>query len=59
MPACFGASGSERQMISPMPACCAFEVHTFWPLMIQESPSRSARHDSPARSEPAPGSLKS
>ena len=35
------------------------EVHTFWPLITHSSPSRSARVCSPARSEPAPGSLKS
>ena len=34
-------------------------LHTFWPLMTQRSPSRSARVVSPARSEPAPGSLNS
>jgi hypothetical protein len=33
--------------------------HTFWPEMTHSSPSRTARHDSPARSEPAPGSLNS
>ena len=34
-------------------------VHTFWPVTIQRSPSRSARVASDARSEPAPGSLNS
>ena len=34
-------------------------LHTFCPLMIQRSPSRTARVVSPARSEPAPGSLNS
>ena len=34
-------------------------VHTFWPLTIHSSPSRTARVLSPATSEPAPGSLKS
>ena len=33
--------------------------HTFWPLTIHSSPSRTARVASPARSEPAPGSEKS
>ena len=37
----------------------AMLLQTFWPLMTQRSPSRSARVVSPARSEPAPGSLKS
>ena len=32
------------------------EVHTFCPLTSHSSPSRSARHCSPARSDPAPGS---
>ena len=35
------------------------DVHTFWPLTIHTSPSRTARVDSDARSDPAPGSLKS
>src|SRR5262249_41536320 len=34
-------------------------VHTFWPLTTHSSPSRTARVASDARSEPAPGSLKS
>jgi hypothetical protein len=34
-------------------------VHTFCPFTTHSSPSRSARVDSPATSEPAPGSLKS
>ena len=37
----------------------AIEVHTFWPLTIHSSPSRTARVPSEARSEPEPGSLKS
>src|SRR3546814_11162100 len=35
---------------------CAPEFHTFWPLTIHSSPSRSALVCRPARSEPAPGS---
>ena len=31
-------------------------VHTFWPVTTHSSPSRTARVESPARSEPAPGS---
>jgi hypothetical protein len=46
-------------MISPMAAWCALDVHTFWPFTIHESPSRSARVATAARSEPAPGSLNS
>ena len=38
---------------------CAMLLHTFWPVMTQWSPSRTARVVSPARSEPAPGSLNS
>ena len=41
-PLCFGRSGSVRQMISPMSLYCAPDVHTFWPVMIHSSPSRSA-----------------
>ena len=33
-------------------------VHTFWPLMIQRSPSCTARVVSDARSLPEPGSEK-
>ena len=33
--------------------------HTFWPLTTHSSPSRTARVESDARSEPAPGSLNS
>ena len=58
-PRCFGWSGSVRQMISPMSLYCAPDVHTFWPVITHSSPSRSARVWSPARSEPAPGSLNS
>ena len=31
-------------------------VHTFWPFTTHSSPSRTARVDSEARSEPEPGS---
>ncbi len=58
-PLCLGRSGSVRQMISPMSEYCAPDVHTFWPVMTHSSPSRSALVCSEARSEPAPGSLKS
>ena len=58
-PLCLGRSGSVRQMISPMSEYCAPEVHTFWPVMTHSSPSRSALVCRPARSDPAPGSLKS
>ena len=43
----------------PRSARCASVFHTFWPLTIHSSPSRTARVASPARSEPAPGSEKS
>jgi hypothetical protein len=43
----------------PNAANCAAEVQTFCPLTIQSSPSRIARVDSEARSEPDPGSLNS
>ena len=38
---------------------CARVVHTFCPLSTHSSPSRSARVESPATSDPAPGSLNS
>ncbi len=43
----------------PNLANCAIVVHTFWPLTTHSSPSRTARVESDARSEPEPGSLKS
>src|SRR5262249_18269908 len=58
-PWCLGRSGSVRQMTSPMSLYWAPEVHTFWPVTIHSSPSRSARVWRPARSDPAPGSLNS
>ena len=56
-PACLGTFGSVR---ATRIAICAFwapDVHTFCPLTIQSSPSRTARVASDARSDPAPGSL--
>ena len=58
-PWCLGRSGSVRQITSPMSLYWAPEVHTFWPETTHSSPSRSARVCRPARSDPAPGSLKS
>ena len=57
MPWRFGTSGSVRASRTPKSARCAHVVHTFCPVTIQSSPSRSARVASDARSEPAPGSL--
>ena len=57
MPLCFTCSGSVRTSTMPKLATCASVVHTFWPLTIHSSPSRTARVDRPATSEPAPGSL--
>jgi hypothetical protein len=59
MPSCLGASGSVRASRMPQSACCAIEVQTFWPLTTHPPSTRSARVVSEARSEPAPGSLKS
>ncbi len=59
MPLCLGASGSVRQTISPMSEYCAPDVHTFWPVTIHSSPSRTARVWMPARSDPLLGSLNS
>ena len=58
-PLCLGASGLVRASSRPHLEMCADDVQTFWPLTTHSSPSRSARVDSPATSEPAPGSLKS
>ncbi len=57
MPLCLGRSGSVRAMIIPHRARWARLVHTFWPLRIHSSPSRTAVVDSEATSDPAPGSL--
>ena len=59
MPWCFGASGAVRARSMPMSAVWPKEVQTFWPVTIHSSPSRTALAVRPARSEPAPGSLKS
>ena len=59
MPLRLGASGSVRASSTPKSERWAHVVHTFWPVTTQSSPSRSARVASEARSEPAPGSLKS
>ena len=59
IPSCLGASGSVRARRIPQSARSAIEVQTFWPLTSQPPSIRSARVVSDARSEPAPGSLKS
>ena len=59
MPLRFGTSGSVRARHTPKSDTCAQVVHTFCPVSTHSSPSRSARMASDARSEPAPGSLKS
>ena len=56
-PSCFGTSGFVRTISMPQLERCATEVHTFWPFTIQSSPSRTAREERPATSEPALGSL--
>src|SRR5664279_3285469 len=43
----------------PRSAMWAKVFQTFWPVMTHSSPSRTARVDSPARSDPDPGSLNS
>ncbi len=55
-PLCFGFSVFVRVMISPMSENWAPDVHTFCPVTIHSSPSRSAFVWIPARSEPAIGS---
>jgi hypothetical protein len=59
MPRCLGTSKLVRASSMPKSAPTAWLDQTFCPLMTQRSPSRSARVVKPARSEPAPGSLKS
>ena len=56
---CLGASGSVRATSIPHRAMWASVVHTFCPLTTHSSPSRTARLDRPATSDPAPGSEKS
>ena len=56
-PLCFGTEGSVRARSIPHFARWARLVQTFWPLTTHSSPSRTARVDKPATSEPAPGSL--
>ena len=59
MPLCLGCLGSVRAIRMPNSECCAPEHQVFCPFTTQSSPSRTARVPSAARSEPAPGSLKS
>ena len=59
IPWCLGTSGFVRATINPNAEMCASVVHTFCPFSSHSSPSRSALVDSPATSDPAPGSLKS
>ena len=55
-PACLATVGSVRVTSRPKSEKWARDVHIFWPLMIQSSPSRTAFVRSAARSEPAAGS---
>ncbi len=59
MPWCFGASQSVRASSIPRSAWWALVFHTFCPLTTHSSPSSTAVVVSPARSEPAEGSLNS
>ena len=59
IPSCLGAAGSVRAMQIAQAACLASEVQIFWPVSFQPPSARTARVVSPARSEPAPGSLNS
>ncbi len=58
-PWCFTCSGSVRTTRSPHFARCARVVHTFWPFTTHSSPSFTPLLESPAKSEPDPGSEKS
>ena len=57
MPRCLGTLGSMRTSRNPQLQNCADEFQTFCPSTTNSSPSTTARVASPARSEPAPGSL--
>ena len=61
MPAWRRVDGSVRATQMAQSASLASDVQTFWPVSRHPWPSasRSARVVSPARSEPAPGSLNS
>ncbi len=59
IPLCLATSGFVRATMRPNDEMCARVVQTFCPFSSHSSPSRSARVDNPATSEPAPGSLKS
>jgi hypothetical protein len=59
IPLCFGTSGSVRATRMPNFDRRAPLVQIFWPLTTHSSPSFTARVARLARSEPAPGSLKS
>ena len=50
------AFGSVRVTRMQKSAMCASDDHTFCPLITYSLPSFTARVESPARSEPAPGS---
>ena len=59
IPLCLGTSKFVRARSMPKAAPTAWLDQTFCPLTIQRSPSRTALVVRPARSDPAPGSLKS
>ena len=54
---CFGASGSVLVSRKTYLALCALDVNILEPLMIQLSPSRTARVLHVATSEPPSGSV--
>ena len=58
-PRCLGTSQSVRATSRPSSAWWALVFHTFWPVTTHSSPSSRAVAVSPARSDPAPGSLNS
>ncbi len=59
MPRCLLAAGSVRASSAPKSARCATDVQILCPLIFQPPSTLVARVASAARSEPAPGSLKS
>ena len=58
MPRCAESAPPVRVRSTQRSAYWARLVHTFWPVTLQPSPVRVARHDSEARLLPVPGSEK-
>src|SRR5256885_12889814 len=59
IPRCADSADPVRVRSTQRCAYWAKLVHTFWPLTLQLSPSRTARHESDARSEEHTSELQS